>query len=208
MAKVNTTVYDKQEVKMKDILQRELDGEVIRTDDPEYEKISGTIRETMRLASVFNARAPFDEDNRELLAQIFGKTLDESSSILPPFYIDYGKNVTIGKNVWIQQCCTFFDRGGITIGDDVFIAPKVNLITLNHVMNPYERSSTIAKPIKIGNRVWIGIAATVMPGVTVGDNSIIAAGAVVTKDVPPNCIVAGVPAKKIKNLDNLQEEKI
>ncbi len=136
MAKVNTTVYDKQEVKMKDILQRELDGEVIRTDDPEYEKISGTIRETMRLASVFNARAPFDEDNRELLAQIFGKTLDESSSILPPFYIDYGKNVTIG------------------------------------------------------------------------DNSIIAAGAVVTKDVPPNCIVAGVPAKKIKNLDNLQEEKI
>ena len=75
-------------------------------------------------------------------------------------------------------------------------------------MNPYERSSTIAKPIKIGNRVWIGIAATVMPGVTVGDNSIIAAGAVVTKDVPTNCIVAGVPAKIIKNLDNLQEEKI
>ena len=92
----------------------------------------------------------------------------------------------------------FFDRGGIVIGDDVFIAPKVNLITLNHVMNPFERSSTIAKPIKIGNRVWIGIAATIMPGVTVGDNSIIAAGTVVTKDVPPNCIVAGVPAKKIK----------
>lgn len=89
---------------MKDILQRELDGEVIRTDDPEYEKISGTIRETMRLASVINAKAPFDEDNGDLLAQIFGKTLDKSSSILPPFYIDYGKNVTIGKNVWIQQC--------------------------------------------------------------------------------------------------------
>ena len=101
----------------------------------------------------------------------------------------------------------FFDRGGIVIGDDVFIAPKfiapkVNLVTLNHVMNPFERSSTIAKPIKIGNRVWIGIAATIMPGVTVGDNSIIAAGTVVTKDVPPNCIVAGVPAKKIKELGN------
>ena len=142
------------------------------------------------------------EGNRKLLAQILGRELDESSTILPPFYVDYGKNITIGKNVWVQQCCTFFDRGGIVIGDDVFIAPKVNLITLNHVMNPFERSSTIAKPIKIGNRVWIGIAATIMPGVTVGDNSIIAAGAVVTKDVPPNCIVAGVPAKKIKELGN------
>lgn len=124
---------------MKDILQMELDGEVIRTDDSEYEKISGTIRETMNLASVFNARALFDEGNRELLARIFGKELDESSTILSPFYIDYGKNVTIEKNVWVQQCCTFFDRGGITIGNDFFIAPKVNLITLNHVENPYLR---------------------------------------------------------------------
>lgn len=186
---------------MKDILQRELDGEVIRTDDPEYEKISGTIRETMNLASVFNAKAPFDEGNRELLVQILGKALDESSTILPPFYVDYGKNITIGKNVWVQQCCTFFDRGGITIGNDVFIAPKVNLITLNHVENPYERNSTVAKPIKICDRVWIGIAATIMPGVTVGENSIVAAGAVVTKDVPPNCIVAGVPARKIKDIE-------
>lgn len=86
---------------MKDILQRELDGEVIRTDDPEYEKISDTIRETMNLASGFNARAPFDEGNRKLLTQILGKELDESSTILPPFYVDYGKNITIGKNVWV-----------------------------------------------------------------------------------------------------------
>lgn len=159
----------------------------------------------MTLVSELNARAPFDEGNRELLARIFGKALDETSTVLPPFCIDCGKNVTIGKTVWVQQCCTFFDRGGITIGDNVFIAPKVNLITLNHVENPYQRSSTVAKPIKIRDRVWIGTAATVMPGVTVGENSIIAAGAVVTKDVPPNCVVAGVPAKIIKEIGEYEQ---
>lgn len=103
--------------------------------------------------------------------------------------------------MWIQQGCTFFDRGGIEIGDDTFIAPKVNLVTLNHVLNPYERSTTVAKPIKIGKRVWIGIAATVLQGVTIGDNSIVAAGAVVTKDVPPNTVVGGNPAKVIKKIE-------
>ena len=187
---------------MKDILQRELDGEPIATSDPEYGKIIGTIQNTMNRLAEFNSKPPFDEDNRKLISEILGKEIDESSAILPPFYADYGKNITIGKNVWIQQGCTFFDRGGIEIGDDTFIAPKVNLITLNHVVNPFERSTTIAKPIKIGKRVWIGIAATVLPGVTIGDNSILGAGAVVTKDVPPNVIVAGNPARIIKKIDS------
>lgn len=186
---------------MKDILQRELDGEPITTSDPEYGKIIGTIHNTMNRLAEFNSKAPFDENNKKLIAEILGKELDESSAVLPPFYADYGKNITIGKNVWIQQGCTFFDRGGIEIGDDTFIAPKVNLITLNHVVNPYGRSTTIAKPIKIGKRVWIGIAATILPGVTIGDNSIVGAGAVVTKDVPANVIVAGNPAKIIKHIE-------
>ncbi len=186
---------------MKDILQRELDGEPISPSDPEYGKIIGTITETMNSLAVFNQRPPFAEGNREEISRILGTEIDESSAILPPFYADYGHNIKLGKNVWVQQGCTFFDRGGIEIGDDVFIAPKVNLVTLNHVFNPYERSTTVAKPIKIGNRVWIGIGATVLPGVTVGDNSIIAAGAVVTKDVPPNTIVGGNPAKVIKTIE-------
>lgn len=186
---------------MKDILQRELDGELIATSDPDYGKIIGTITETMNALAAFNVRPPFAEGNREEISRILGTEIDESSAILPPFYADYGHNIKLGKNVWVQQGCTFFDRGGIEIGDDVFIAPKVNLVTLNHVMNPYERSTTYAKPIKIGNRVWIGIAATVLAGVTIGDNSIIAAGAVVTKDVPPNTIVGGNPAKVIKTIE-------
>lgn len=186
---------------MKDIFQRELDGEEIRTEDPEYGKIIGTIRETMNTLAEFNGKPPFDENNKNLIAKVLGKKLDDSSAILPPFYADYGKNITIGKNVWIQQGCTFFDRGGITIGDDVYIAPKVNLVTLNHLVNPYERSTTVAKPIKIGNRVWIGIAATVLSGVTIGDNAIVGAGSVVMHDVEPNTVVAGNPARVIKRLD-------
>lgn len=181
---------------MKDIFQRELDGEIIRTDDPEYEKISSTIRETMNLASIFNSKPPFDKATGNCLHRFQAGNLTKALLYFRRFMW------IMGKMYGYSNAALFFDRGGIVIGDDVFIAPKVNLITLNHVMNPFERSSTIAKPIKIGNRVWVGIAATIMPGVTVGDNAIIAAGAVVTKDVPPNCIVAGVPAKKIKDLGN------
>lgn len=183
---------------MKDIFQRELDGEPISPSDPEYQRIIGTITQTMNALAAFNQRLPFADGNREEISRILGTEIDESSAILPPFYADYGRNIKIGKNVWIQQGCTFFDRGGIEIGDDTFIAPKVNLVTLNHVINPYERSTTVAKPIKIGKRVWIGIAATVLQGVTIGDNSIVAAGAVVTRDVPSNTVVGGNPAKVIK----------
>ncbi len=111
--------------------------------------------------------------------------------------MDFGKNLRVGKNVLIQQCCTFFDRCGITIGDNTFIAPKVNLITINHPADPTKRSCTYGAPITIGRNVWIGIASTVLPGVTIGDNSILGANSVVTHDVPPNTIVAGSPARKI-----------
>lgn len=188
--------------RMKDIRERELDGEMISTSDPEYHKIIDTITETMQLAHELNLSPKLiSPENRELLAKIFGHPLDESTTILPPFYIDYGKNVTIGKNVWVQQGCTFFDRGGITIGDNVFLAPKVNLITLNHNPDPYDRSTTICKPIVIRDRVWIGIASTVLAGVTIGENSIIGANSVVTRDVPPNVIAAGNPARIIKKID-------
>lgn len=92
------------------------------------------------------------------------------------------------------------DRGGIFIGDDVYIAPKVNIITINHDINPYKRTITYCKPVYIEDRVWIGLGAIILAGVRVGENSIVAAGAVVTKDVPRNSIVAGNPAKVIKQI--------
>ena len=96
------------------------------------------------------------------------KPLEESTTVLPPLYIDYGKPVTIGKGCFIQQCCTFFGRGGITIGDDVFIGPKVNLITINHDPDPENRSATYGRPIVIEDKAWIGINSTILPGVRIG----------------------------------------
>ena len=185
-----------------DIFEKELNGELIRTDDPEYSKIIGTIMKTMDALAEYNKRAPFDEGNRKEISKILGYELDKSSSILPPFYADFGRNIKIGKNVWVQQGCTFMDRGGITIGDNVFIAPKVNLVTLNHSLDPKLRSATIAKPIIIEDGVWIGINATILQGVRIGKNSVIGANSVVTRDVPPNTVVAGNPAKVVKKINS------
>jgi len=107
----------------------------------------------------------------------------------------------LGKNIFINHACTFLDLGGITIDNDVQIGPKVNLITENHPVDPTQRKNLDLKSIHIKRNVWIGAAATILPGVTVGENSIVAAGAVVTKDVPDNTIVGGVPARIIKKIE-------
>ncbi|MDO4536329.1 MAG: sugar O-acetyltransferase [Clostridium perfringens] len=188
---------------MKDIFERELNGELISVNDPEYSKIYTTIRKTMRLADELNnSYHNYSEEKiKEIFSEIIGKEVDKNFRVFPPFYTDFGKNIIIGKNVLIQQLCTFFDRGGITIGDNVFIGPKVNLITLNHDFNPTNRSATICKPIIIKDNVWIGINSTILQGVTIGENAIIGAGSVVTKDVEANSIVAGNPARFIKMID-------
>lgn len=121
--------------------------------------------------------------------------------MFPPFYTDCGKNITVGKDVFINSCCCFQDQGGIEIGDGVFIGQQVVIATLNHDFAPDKRGNMIPKRVKIGNRVWIGAHATICPGVTVGDNAVIGAGAVVTHDVPENAVVAGVPAKIIKRIE-------
>jgi acetyltransferase-like isoleucine patch superfamily enzyme len=125
--------------------------------------------------------------------------VDLSFWMLPPFYTDFGKNIRVGKNVFINHGCEFMDRGGVTLEDNALIGPKVNLITINYPVEPTRRRSTFCAPIVIENNAWIGVGASVMPGVTIGEGAIVAANAVVTKDVAANTIVGGIPAKVIRS---------
>lgn len=184
-----------------EIFDRDMRGEMVSPNDPGYDLLITDIFDTMKTATEMNTGYRTPEEVHEFMGRILDKPLDESTTVLPPLYIDYGKPVTIGKRCFIQQCCTFFGRGGIEIGDDVFIGPKCNLITINHDVNPDNRSATYGKPIKIEDKVWLGINATILPGVTLGYGCIVGANSVVTKDVPPMTIVAGNPARIIKKIE-------
>ena len=157
--------------------------------------------EAMKITAELNGSYHTAEEIRQLFSKLIGKPVDESFGMFPPFYTDCGKNITVGKNVFINTGCRFQDQGGIRIGNDVLIGHNVVLATLNHDFAPYNRATMHPAPVHIEDRVWIGANATVVPGVTIGENSIVAAGAVVTKDVPPNTIVGGVPAKVLKKID-------
>jgi acetyltransferase-like isoleucine patch superfamily enzyme len=149
-----------------------------------------------------NALAPGDfQAMRTLLGELTGHELDPSVRVLPPFHTDGGRNLRFGRNVFVNHGCTAMDFGGIDIGDDVMLGPNVQLISSGHPVDPATRRSQITTaPIRIGRGVWIAAGATVLQGVTVGDDAVVAAGAVVTKDVPPRTLVAGVPAKVIRAL--------
>lgn len=162
-------------------------------------------QEALRITAELNNSYHTPEEIRALISKLTGKMVDESFNMFPPFYTDCGKNISLGKRVFINSGCRFQDQGGITIGDDVLIGHNAVLATLNHGFAPDKRKDMHPAPIVIGSNVWIGANATVLPGVTVGKNAIIAAGAVVTKDVPENAVVGGVPGKVIKYID--AEEK-
>ncbi|WP_424245849.1 acetyltransferase-like isoleucine patch superfamily enzyme [Elusimicrobium posterum] len=190
---------------MKDIFERDRNGEQIFNADPDHHKIVEVILNAQKIIAELNNTYHSPEEIRKLISSLTGIEVDKSLWLMPPFYTDFGKNIRFGKNVFVNHACTFMDRGGITIEDNVLIGPKVNLITINHPVNPLERQSTISTPILIKKNAWIGIGATILPGVTVGENSIVSAGAVVTRDVPANTIVAGIPAKIIKNINTDME---
>ncbi|MGN8966873.1 DapH/DapD/GlmU-related protein [Intestinimonas sp. HCP28S3_D6] len=160
----------------------------------------GVSQEALRITAEMNSGYHTPEELRELFSRLIGRPVDESFGLFPPFYTDCGKNIHIGKNVFINMGCKFQDQGGVYIGDGALIGHNVVLATLNHVKSPRDRSSMVPAPIRIGKNVWIGSNATILPGVTIGDGAIVAAGAVVAKDVPENTIVGGVPAKIIRQL--------
>ena len=153
-------------------------------------------RITVRMNSEYRTA----EEIRELFSELTGRTIDEGFELFPPFYTDYGQNIRVGKNVFINSGCCFQDQGGIEIGDNVLIGQQVVMATLNHDLKPDRRANMFSASIKIGDGVWVGAHATILSGVTIGSGAVIAAGAVVTKDVPENAVAAGVPAKIIKRI--------
>ena len=162
-------------------------------------------RRAQQITAEINTGYHDGEELRALFSQLIGKPVDEGFGLFPPFTTDFGKNITLGKRVFINSGCRFQDQGGITIGDDVLLGHNVVLATLNHDPVVARRASMLPAPIGIGDKVWIGANATVLPGVTIGKGAIVAAGAVVHRDVPPFTVVGGVPARILRELS--QEER-
>lgn len=157
-------------------------------------------QEALRITAEINGSYHEPEELRALFSKLIGKPVDDSFMLFPPFHTDCGKNITIGKNVFLNMGCKFQDQGGIFIGDGTLIGHNVVIATLNHAMAPQDRGTMIPAPVHIGKQVWIGSNATILPGVTICDGAIVAAGAVVTRDVPENTIVGGVPARIIRTI--------
>ncbi len=183
-----------------DIFERLRNGETISSTDPKaYQMLEASFATKQLLVQMNNASNP--QVIRDLLGQITGSVIDESVTVFTPLHINYGKHTKIGKNVFINFDCVFLDLGGITIEDNVMIAPKVSLLTESHPINPEKRQSLIPKAIHIKKNAWIGANATILQGVTIGENAVVAAGSVVSKDVPDNVVVGGIPAKIIKEIE-------
>ena len=192
-------------MELNEFLEHLNSGRTVKGGSGVHWKMHDVSKAAMKVTAQINTGYHEPETLRNLFSELTGKQVDETFTLFPPFYTDCGKNITVGKRVFINMGCKFQDQGGIFIGDGTLIGHNVVLATLNHAKSPKERSDMIPAAIHIGENVWIGANATILPGVTVGDGAIIAAGAVVSKDVPPNSVAAGVPAKIVKEIR--EEEK-
>lgn len=169
---------------------------------PQSAAMVANVKRAMAITARLN-RLTYDDagEVRALFGELIGQALDDSFALIPPFYTESGVNIRVGRNVFVNQNCTFYDLGGLDIGDDVLIGPNVSLITSGHPLEPSQRRAcVVAKPIVIERNVWIAAGATIIGGVSVGENSVVGAGSVVTKDVPPNTFVGGNPARVIRSI--------
>ena len=183
------------------VFERMQSGEVVAFNDPQYYQVKESGMRTTKLLIQYNAT--YDPENlRQLWGEMTGTPLDASSYIQIPVFVNHAEFVSIGKNIYINHACTMLALGKIIIEDDVLIGPKVNLLSEGHLIDPANRKALKVNTVVIKRNAWIGAGATILPGVTVGENSIVAAGAVVNKNVPDNTIVGGIPAKVIKKIDS------
>lgn len=177
---------------------------IVHRRTPASAAMVASVKRAMAITAKLN-RLTFDDADeiRALFSELTGKKVDENFLLLPPFYTAGGNEIRVGQNVFINQNCTCYDLGGVDISDDVMIGPNVNIITTSHPLAPSQRRAvTIGKPIVIARNVWIAAGATIIGGVTIGENAVVAAGSVVTKDVPPNTLVGGNPARVIRSIDD------
>jgi acetyltransferase-like isoleucine patch superfamily enzyme len=175
---------------------------IIHRRTPESAAMVAHVKRATAITAALN-RLTFDDADeiRALFSELIGKKVDESFLLIPPFYTAAGNEIRVGHNVFVNQNCTFYDLGGLDIADDVMIGPNVSIITTSHPIAPSQRRAvTIGRPIVIEKGVWIATGATIIGGVTVGENSVVAAGSVVTRDVPANTLVGGNPARVIRSI--------
>ena len=187
-------------LELEELLKIFNEGETLTMDEEAAETCNYYSEEAQKITCEINYNFHTLEETRDLFSKLIGREISDDFRVFPPFTTDFGKNIHLGKNVFINSGCRFQDQGGIYIGDNVLIGHNVVLATLNHEENTERRGNLIPSPVKIGNDVWIGSNVTVLPGVSIGDGAIIAAGAVVTKDVADNTIVAGVPARYMRDI--------
>ena len=188
-------------LELDDILAIFNEGKTLTMDEEATETCNHYSQEAQKITCELNSRYHDLDEIRDLFSELIGKKVSDDFRVFPPFTTDFGKNIHLGKNVFINSGCRFQDQGGIYIGDNALIGHNVVLATLNHEENPKKRGNLIPAPIRIGNDVWIGSNVTVLAGVSIGDGAIVAAGAVVTKDVAENTVVAGVPARYMRDIN-------
>ena len=175
-------------------------GAEIGTDEDVRSYMHALSQEALRITMEMNNAYHTPEELHDLMCQLTAQPDFPEFSLFPPFYTDCGKNIHFGKNVFLNSGCRFQDQGGIFIGDNCLIGHNCVIATLNHSIDPEKRQNLLPAAVRIGNDVWIGANATILPGVRIGDGAIVAAGAVVTRDVAERPVVAGVPAKVIKRV--------
>lgn len=172
----------------------------IAAGSPAHEFMHKAADEARKTTALINGAYHTDEELRALMSRLVGYRVDDGFRLFPPIFTDFGKNIKIGKDVFVNSGCCFQDQGGVTLGDGCLVGHNVVFATLDHDKCPSKRGDMTAAPIVVGKDVWIGAHATILKGVTIGDGAIVAAGAVVTRDVPPNTIAAGVPARVVKTI--------
>ena len=182
------------------IFEKAQRGERLLFNSPEFDELEPVVQRGINILKKFNYEKNTDTERRELLSQLFEQELPLTTTIMPPFNVDFANQVKLGNGIYINKDVSFVSLGGIYLEDGVMIASKAMIISINHVEEPTERRDLLPNSVYIKKNAWIGAGAIILPGVTIGKNAIVGAGSLVTRNVPDNTVVVGNPAKVIRKI--------